>query len=144
MLALAAPLVLTELGWMAMGIVDTMFVGRVSADAIGAVSLGTSVFYTIAMFASGLLLGLDTLVSQAWGGRSGRLPSFAGKRHLAGAVFDPLRDGRRVVVHSALATVRRKRQPCCATYSLHSRAELERASAAAVLLLCAAICNRSE
>jgi multidrug resistance protein, MATE family len=67
MFALAAPLVLTELGWMAMGIVDTMFVGRVSADAIGAVSLGTSVFYAIAIFASGLLLGLDTLVSQSFG-----------------------------------------------------------------------------
>src|SRR5579863_5969867 len=67
MFALAAPLVLTELGWMAMGIVDTMFVGRVSADAIGAVSLGTSVFYAIAIFASGLMLGLDTLVSQSYG-----------------------------------------------------------------------------
>ena len=67
MLALATPLVLTELGWMAMGIVDTMFVGRVSAEAIGAVSLGTSVFYAIAIFASGLLLGLDTLVSQSYG-----------------------------------------------------------------------------
>jgi MATE family multidrug resistance protein len=67
MFALAAPLVLTELGWMAMGIVDTMFVGRVSAEAIGAISLGTSVFYAIAIFASGLLLGLDTLVSQSFG-----------------------------------------------------------------------------
>jgi MATE family multidrug resistance protein len=67
MFALAAPLVLTELGWMAMGIVDTMFVGRVSADAIGAVSLGTAVFYAIAIFASGLMLGLDTLVSQSFG-----------------------------------------------------------------------------
>jgi len=67
MFALAAPLVLTELGWMAMGIVDTMFVGRVSAEAIGAVSLGTSVFYAIAIFASGLLLGMDTLVSQSFG-----------------------------------------------------------------------------
>jgi multidrug resistance protein, MATE family len=67
MFSLAAPLVLTELGWMAMGIVDTMFVGRVSADAIGAVSLGTSIFYAIAIFASGLLLGLDTLVSQSFG-----------------------------------------------------------------------------
>jgi len=67
MFSLAAPLVLTELGWMAMGIVDTMFVGRVSAEAIGAVSLGTSVFYAIAVFASGLLLGLDTLVSQSFG-----------------------------------------------------------------------------
>ena len=67
MFRLAAPLVLTELGWMAMGIVDTMFVGRVSAAAIGAVSLGTNIFYAIAIFASGLLLGLDTLVSQAFG-----------------------------------------------------------------------------
>jgi multidrug resistance protein, MATE family len=67
MFSLAMPLVLTELGWMAMGIVDTMFVGRVSAEAIGAVSLGTSVFYAIAVFASGLLLGLDTLVSQSFG-----------------------------------------------------------------------------
>jgi multidrug resistance protein, MATE family len=67
MLDLAAPLVLSELGWMAMGIEDTMFVGRVSASAIGAVSLGGVLFYTIGIFASGLLLGLDTLVSQAYG-----------------------------------------------------------------------------
>ena len=67
MFRLAAPLVLTELGWMAMGIVDTMFVGRVSAAAIGAVSLGTNIFYAIAVFASGLLLGLDTLVAQSFG-----------------------------------------------------------------------------
>lgn len=67
MFTLAAPLVLTELGWMAMGIVDTMFVGRVSAAAIGAVGLGTNIFYAIAIFASGLLLGLDTLVSQSFG-----------------------------------------------------------------------------
>jgi multidrug resistance protein, MATE family len=67
MLSLAAPLVLSELGWMAMGIEDTMFVGRVSAEAIGAVSLGGVLFYTIGIFASGLLLGLDTLVSQAHG-----------------------------------------------------------------------------
>jgi MATE family multidrug resistance protein len=67
MLALAAPLVFSELGWIAMGIEDTMFVGRVNAESIGAVSLGGVVFYTIAIFASGLLLGLDTLVSQAAG-----------------------------------------------------------------------------
>ena len=67
MFALAAPLVLNELGWMAMGIVDTMFVGRVSAEAIGAVSLGGGLYYTVAIFGSGLLLGLDTLVAQAFG-----------------------------------------------------------------------------
>src|SRR5579863_3580115 len=66
MLGLAAPLVLSELGWMAMGIEDTMFVGRVSAEAIGAVSLGGVLFYTIGVFASGLLLGRDTLVNGVW------------------------------------------------------------------------------
>ena len=37
MVRLALPLVFAEIGWMAMGIEDTMFVGRVSAQAIGAV-----------------------------------------------------------------------------------------------------------
>ena len=67
MARLALPLILAEVGWMSMGVVDTMMVGRVSAAAIGAVSLGTMIFYTIGIFASGLLLGLDTLVSQAFG-----------------------------------------------------------------------------
>ena len=67
MVRLAMPLVLAELGWMLMGIVDTMMVGRVSASAIGAVGLGTTVFYTVAITAGGILLGLDTLVSQAFG-----------------------------------------------------------------------------
>lgn len=66
-LRLSIPLVLAELGWMAMGVVDTMFVGRVGPEAIGAVGLGTMVFYGIAICAAGLLLGLDTLVAQAFG-----------------------------------------------------------------------------
>src|SRR3981189_622896 len=69
MVRLAAPLVLAELGWMAMGVVDTMVVGRVSAEAIGAVSIGAMLFYTAGIFASGLLLGLDTVVSRAFGAR---------------------------------------------------------------------------
>jgi MATE family multidrug resistance protein len=66
---LAIPLVLAELGWMTMAIVDTMMVGRLpnSAVAIGAVALGSNIFITIALFGEGLLLGLDTLVSQAFG-----------------------------------------------------------------------------
>ena len=67
MTRLAAPLVLAEIGWMMMGVVDTMMVGRVGATAIGAVSLGTSLFYTLGIFASGLLLGLDTLIAQSFG-----------------------------------------------------------------------------
>ena len=67
MIRLAGPLVLAELGWMAMGVVDTMFVGRVGAEAIGAVGLGAIVFYGVAVCASGLLFGLDTLVAHAFG-----------------------------------------------------------------------------
>jgi MATE family multidrug resistance protein len=67
MTRLSAPLVLAELGWMAMGVVDTMFVGRVSAEAVGAVSVGSMIFYGVGIFASGLLLGLDTLVARAFG-----------------------------------------------------------------------------
>ena len=68
MIHLAAPLVLAEVGWMMMGVVDTMMVGRVSEAAIGAVGLGTTVFYFFGITASGLLLGLDTFVAQAFGG----------------------------------------------------------------------------
>lgn len=67
MIRLALPLVLTEVGWMAMGVEDTMFVGRVGAQAMGAVSLGTMLFYAVSICASGLLLGLDTVVSQSYG-----------------------------------------------------------------------------
>jgi multidrug resistance protein, MATE family len=68
-LRLALPLVLAELGWMSMAIVDTMMVGRLpnSAVAMGAVSLGSAIFMVLALFGEGLLLGLDTLVAQAFG-----------------------------------------------------------------------------
>lgn len=67
MFGLALPVVLAEMGWMVMGMVDTLMVGRLSPDAIGAVGLGSSIFLGVCVFAMGLLLGLDTLVSQAFG-----------------------------------------------------------------------------
>src|SRR5260370_15741452 len=68
-LRLAIPLVLAELGWMSMAIVDTMMVGHLpnSATAMGAVSLGSNLFIVLALFVGGLLMGLYTLVSQAFG-----------------------------------------------------------------------------
>ena len=67
MVALAVPVVLSELGWMAMGVVDTIMVGRSGPAAIGAVALGNAICYTPSIFGVGLMLGLDTLVSQAYG-----------------------------------------------------------------------------
>lgn len=71
MLHIALPVVASELGWMTMSLVDTMMVGRLGPASLGAVSIGSVLFYTIGMFGAGMLLGLDTLVPQAFG--AGRL-----------------------------------------------------------------------
>lgn len=67
MLKLAVPVALAELGWVGMSIVDTIMVGRLGPEAIGAVSVGSSLLIAVAIFGIGLLLGMDTLVSQAFG-----------------------------------------------------------------------------
>jgi multidrug resistance protein, MATE family len=69
MLRIALPLALAELGWMAMAVVDTVMVGRLpdSAAAIGATSVGGALFYAVAIFGIGIMSGLDTLVSHAYG-----------------------------------------------------------------------------
>lgn len=67
MMALAAPLVLAELGWMMMGVVDMLMVGRLGAEAIGGISIGRSLWILVALGGIGVLLGLDTVVSQSFG-----------------------------------------------------------------------------
>ena len=69
MLRLAVPVVIAELGWMSMGIVDTIMVSPIGPAAIGAAGIGTSLHMAFAVFGMGLLLGLDTFVSQAYGAR---------------------------------------------------------------------------
>jgi MATE family multidrug resistance protein len=67
LLHLAGPVVIAELGWMAMGVVDTIMVGPLGPSAIGGAGLGASLFMAVGIFGMGLLLGLDTLVSHAFG-----------------------------------------------------------------------------
>ena len=67
MVRLAVPVVLAEIGWTMMGLVDTLMVGPLGPAAIGAVGLGSIVFLAIGIFGMGLLLGLDTLVAQSFG-----------------------------------------------------------------------------
>lgn len=67
MLILAIPVVAAEIGWIMMGIVDTIMVGPLGPAAIGAVGVGSTLFMTGAVFGLGLLMGLDTFVSQAFG-----------------------------------------------------------------------------
>src|SRR5262245_49880382 len=67
MLRVARPVILAELGWMCMGVVDAIMVGPLGPAAIGAVGIGSALHFAYSVFAMGLLLGLDTLVSQAFG-----------------------------------------------------------------------------
>lgn len=52
---------------MSMSVIDTIMVGGLGPAAIGAIGIGSSAFYTFAIFGIGLLFGLDTLVSQSFG-----------------------------------------------------------------------------
>ena len=54
---------------MSMGIVDTLMVGPLGPAAIGATGMSSAVFTALAIFGMGLMLGLDTLVSHAFGAR---------------------------------------------------------------------------
>ncbi len=66
---LALPVVLAQVGLMLMGVVDTLMVGRVSAEALAGVALGNLTFLTLTVPASGTLMVLDPIVAQAVGAR---------------------------------------------------------------------------
>ena len=69
MLKIAVPVVMAELGWMAMGVVDTVMVGPLGPEAISAAGVGNAMHIAFAIFGMAVMLGLDTLVSQAYGAR---------------------------------------------------------------------------
>jgi MATE family multidrug resistance protein len=68
-LTLALPLILAELGWMFMAFVDTIMVGHLphAAITISSAALAQVIYNTIAFGIGGVLLGLDTYLSQAHG-----------------------------------------------------------------------------
>jgi len=66
---LAGPIVLVQVGLMAMGVVDTIMVGHLSPAALAAVALGNVYFNGPTIFGQGVLLALDPVVAQAVGAR---------------------------------------------------------------------------
>lgn len=73
-LRLAGPVVLAQLGMMAMGTVDTIMVGHLPTDgtakiALAAVGMGNVIFFAGASFAIGVLMSLDPVVAQALGAK---------------------------------------------------------------------------
>jgi MATE family multidrug resistance protein len=81
--------VMAEVGWMSMGVVDTIMVGHLPHPAvtISAVALGQVLYNTLAFGIGGVLLGLDTYISQAHG--AGELED-ANKWLLSGIVLAAL------------------------------------------------------
>ena len=82
---IALPLMLAEIGWMLMGLVDTVMVGRLpdAAVAMGAVALAQVLHNTLVYGVGGILLALDAVVSRAHG--AGRMEE-AGRWLLHGLV----------------------------------------------------------
>ena len=67
LLTLALPIIAVNLGMTLMGAVDTLMVGRLSAQALASVALGNVYFFSIAMLGLGITLALDPVISQAIG-----------------------------------------------------------------------------
>lgn len=67
LISLATPIVVVQVGLMAMGVVDTIMVGRFSPEALAATAIGNFYFFVIAIFGMGVLLVLDPLIAQAVG-----------------------------------------------------------------------------
>lgn len=67
--SLALPVVMVQVGMMAMGVVDTIMVGHYAARDLAAVALGNLYFFTAIVFPMGLLMSLDPVVSQAVGAK---------------------------------------------------------------------------
>src|SRR5476649_1643207 len=66
-LKLAAPVVISEIGQMIMGVIDTLMIGPLGPEYIGGIGVGAAIFSTLAFFGIGLTLGLDYLASYSFG-----------------------------------------------------------------------------
>lgn len=67
MLRLALPVIAAEIGWVSMGLADTVMVGRLGPAAIGAVGTGSILFFAVMVVGFGTIYALDTFVSQSFG-----------------------------------------------------------------------------
>ncbi len=64
---LAGPVVLTQLGQMSLGFIDTLMVGRLGADSLAGIALGNTTFFFTMIFGMGTLLAIQPIVAQAFG-----------------------------------------------------------------------------
>ena len=66
-LVLAVPLVLVQLSQMSMSFVDVVMVGRLGTEALAAIVLGSTTYFTLALVCVGVLVAVQPTVAQAVG-----------------------------------------------------------------------------
>jgi MATE family multidrug resistance protein len=64
---IAGPIVVAQLGGIAMNTTDTIMVGRLGATALAAVGIASSVQFALIVVCNGVVMGMSPLVSQAFG-----------------------------------------------------------------------------
>jgi MATE family multidrug resistance protein len=69
LIATAIPIIVVQVGLMAMGVVDSILVGHVSAADLAAVALGNLYVFGVSGFGIGTLMALDPVIAQAVGAR---------------------------------------------------------------------------
>jgi len=67
MARLGAPIVLTQLSWVAMLTTDTAMIGRLGPDALAGASLSLMIFFLTWVFCFGVVMATAALASQAFG-----------------------------------------------------------------------------
>ena len=72
-LKLAVPIVLTQLGQIAMMTTDLALIGRLGDEALAAAALAHTVYFVSFTFGMGLVSAVDPLAAQAFGARNPRL-----------------------------------------------------------------------
>ncbi len=82
LLGLSVPVATAQLGFMTMGVIDTMMVARVGVAELAAVAIATSWAWSSSSLFQGLVHGMDPLVSQAHGAGDGNAAALALQRGL--------------------------------------------------------------
>lgn len=67
-LRLGLPMVMTQLLWMSMPLVDNLLVGQLGARSLAAMAIATTYFWLLQLVCFGILTAVPTLVSHAFGG----------------------------------------------------------------------------
>jgi MATE family multidrug resistance protein len=84
---LSLPVVLTQLGMMTMGVVDTLMVGRLGVTELAASALANTWQWTWLSLGFGIVLGIDPMISQAHGRGDGPSTALALQRGIVLALL---------------------------------------------------------